>query len=85
MIILAKLTITKDANGEYRVPGPNGTEAQAYYTDDKADALDTARLEHPLTVFKFRTVAEHPVADATSYRIPGSTETFILPGRLVRR
>lgn len=28
---------------EYRVPGPNGTEAQAYYTNDKDDAEATAR------------------------------------------
>lgn len=28
---------------EYRVPGPNGTEAQACYTEDKEDAEDTAR------------------------------------------
>jgi hypothetical protein len=28
---------------EYRVTGPNGTEAQAYYTDDRNDALDTCR------------------------------------------
>ena len=27
---------------EYRVPGPAGTEAQAYYTDDRDDAIDTA-------------------------------------------
>ncbi len=28
---------------EFRVPGPAGTEAQAYYTDDKEDAEDTAK------------------------------------------
>lgn len=31
---------------EYRVPGPNGTEAQAYYTNDKEDAEETARAEY---------------------------------------
>jgi hypothetical protein len=30
--------------GEYRVPGPNNTEEQAYYTDDKQDAVDTAKV-----------------------------------------
>ena len=29
--------------GDYIVPGIDGTEAQAYYTDDKEDAYDTAR------------------------------------------
>ncbi len=28
---------------EYRVPGPDATEAQAYYTQDKDDAIDTAK------------------------------------------
>jgi len=28
---------------EYRVPGADGREASAYYTDDEADAKDTAR------------------------------------------
>ena len=32
--------------GEYRVPGPNKTEAQAYYTDDRQDAINTACLMH---------------------------------------
>lgn len=39
-----KVTILKDSGtGEYRVPGPAGTEAQAYYTDDRNDAVGTAR------------------------------------------
>lgn len=38
------VTILKDDNGEYRVPGPDGTEAQAYYTDDKQDAEGTAAM-----------------------------------------
>jgi len=29
---------------EYRVPGPKGSEAEAYYTSDKQDAIGTARL-----------------------------------------
>ncbi len=28
---------------EYRVPGPDATEAQACYTDDKDDAIGTAK------------------------------------------
>ena len=32
-----------DGDTEYRVPGPDGTEAQAYYTDDPEDAKSTAR------------------------------------------
>ena len=37
------VTILKNSStGEYRVPGPAGTEAQAYYTDDKQDAIGTA-------------------------------------------
>ena len=37
---------------EYRVPGPAGTlnEPQAYYTDDRQDAFDTARCEHGTAV-----------------------------------
>ena len=34
------------AYNEYRVPGKKGTEASAYYTDDKEDAIRTARAEH---------------------------------------
>ncbi len=30
-------------DGEYRVTGPDGTEAQAYYTDDREDAIGTAK------------------------------------------
>lgn len=35
--------VIKHYDGEYRVPGPDGTEAQAYYTNDKDDATATAR------------------------------------------
>lgn len=40
---MARITIRFDGE-EYRVPGPNGTEEQAYYTNDKDDAIGTARL-----------------------------------------
>ena len=37
-----KLTITIKFDGEeYRVPHPKGTEASAYYTDDREDAFIT--------------------------------------------
>jgi len=40
----ANITITYSLDwAEYRVPGPAGTEAQAYYTDDREDAEDTAK------------------------------------------
>lgn len=40
---------------EYRVPGPKGTEAQAYYTDDREDAIGTAKLVYGTeTVVKIR-------------------------------
>jgi hypothetical protein len=34
------------AYNEFRVPGKKGTEASAYYTDDKDDAIQTAIAEH---------------------------------------
>lgn len=37
------ITILQASWGEYRVPGPKGTEAQAYYTDDREDAVGTAK------------------------------------------
>lgn len=37
-------------NEEYRVPGPSGSEAQAYYTNDREDALGTARVVWGSTV-----------------------------------
>jgi hypothetical protein len=43
---MSTVTIRFDGE-EYRVPGPDGTEAQAYYTDDRTDAMETAALEHP--------------------------------------
>ena len=38
-----KITVRFDDSGEHRVPGPEKTEAQAYYTDDRDDAIWTAR------------------------------------------
>ena len=44
MANMKKVTILKNiSTGEYRVPGPAGTEAQAYYTDDRQDAVGTAK------------------------------------------
>jgi hypothetical protein len=41
---MKRITITRLVDwGEFRVPGPDGTEAQAYYTDDREDAIGTAR------------------------------------------
>ncbi len=52
------ITIKKSSTyNEYRVPGKKGTEASAYYTDDKQDAIDTAIAEHGKNiVIKFRSV-----------------------------
>ena len=38
-----KIVIRFDGE-EYRVPGPEGTEAQAHYTDDREDAIGTAKV-----------------------------------------
>jgi hypothetical protein len=65
MIIMAtekktktEITIKKHSGyGEYRVPGKKGTEASAYYTDTKEDAILTAQAEHGKNiVIKFRSV-----------------------------
>lgn len=37
--------IQRDACGEFRVPGTSGSEASSYYTNDKSDAVGTAKLE----------------------------------------
>ena len=37
------IVIRFDDTGEHRVPGPDGSEAQAYYASDREDAIDTAR------------------------------------------
>ena len=39
------ITIAYDVSDkEYRVPAPNDREAGAYYTNDRDDALGTARI-----------------------------------------
>ncbi len=50
--------ITKHVGyNEYRVPGKKGTEASAYYTDDKEDAIATAKAEHGKNItIKFKSV-----------------------------
>ena len=56
------VTIKKlaDWGDEYRVPSPDGTEAGAYYTDDKEDAINTARVMHgDDIVILFRTVRDN--------------------------
>ena len=54
------ITIEKDGStGEYRVPAQDGKEAGATYTDDKQDAIDTAKSIYGDDVkIKFRSVAE---------------------------
>lgn len=42
---MRKINIRFDGD-EYRVPGPDRTEAQAYYTDDREDAIDTCKAIH---------------------------------------
>lgn len=50
-----KITITK-TDDEFRVPGPGKTESSAYYTDDREDAIGTARAMWGKDVqFSFRT------------------------------
>jgi hypothetical protein len=50
-----KVVTIKKHYGEYRVPGKKGTEASAYYTDDKEDAILTAMAEHGKNItIKFR-------------------------------
>jgi len=52
-----KITIRFDGE-EYRVPGPEGTEAQAAYTDDRADAIGTAKAVFGADVgIRFKRVA----------------------------
>ena len=47
--------MARDDTGEHRVPGPDGTEAQAYYTDDRQDAIETARsIYGPRVSLRFR-------------------------------
>ncbi len=52
-VVIKKSTVYN----EYRVPGKKDTEASAYYTDDKDDAITTAKAEHgDNIVIKFRSV-----------------------------
>ena len=53
---MTTIIIRFDADGEHRVPGPDGTEAQAYYTNDRKDALDTAQLLHDGATIRFKKV-----------------------------
>jgi hypothetical protein len=52
------ITIRKNLTyNEYRVPGKKGTEASAYYSDDKEDAILTAIAEHGKNIIiKFKSV-----------------------------
>lgn len=56
---MRKLVITL-CDGEYRVPGPDGREATAYYTDDKGDALVTCADMHGAARVVVRSVDQHP-------------------------
>ena len=54
------ITIRKNISlNEYRVPGKRNTEASAYYTEEKEDAVLTAKDMHGKNVIiKFRSVRE---------------------------
>lgn len=55
------IIITKDDYDEFRVPGPDGREATAYYTDSKEDAKLTAgRMYGAGVTIRFKRVEEHP-------------------------
>lgn len=55
------IIITRNGDGEYRIPSKDGREAGAYYTGDKEDALATARAIWGERSFKVKTVETHPV------------------------
>jgi hypothetical protein len=40
------IIIQKNQDGEYRIPSPDFTEAGACYTDNKQEAVDTAKAIH---------------------------------------
>lgn len=42
-IVIPRIIIRFDGD-EYRVPGPDRTEAQARYTNDREDAIGTAKM-----------------------------------------
>ena len=54
------ITIRKNISfNEYRVPGKRNTEASAYYTEEKEDAVLTAKDMHGKNVIiKFKSVRE---------------------------
>ena len=69
-----KVTILKNTStGEYRVPGPAGTEAQAYYTDDRQDAVGTAKhmWKSYDIVFTFRHVPDFDKFNNPPKRLKG--------------
>lgn len=41
---MSRITIRKNVDGEFEVPAP--TKAELYFTDDKDDAIGTARMIH---------------------------------------
>ena len=55
--------ITKSYD-DFRVPHPKGGEGNAYYTNDKEDAINTASAmwkdHHTPVSFKIKSVQEHP-------------------------
>lgn len=58
------ITIIKNEDDEYRVPGLDRTEAQAYYTDDKDDAIKTTRAIYgPDVKIKFRMRRNNPAGN----------------------
>lgn len=50
------IIVIRKQDGEFRVPAPNGEEEGAYYTDDKDDAISTAKVmyDNDELVVKFR-------------------------------
>lgn len=63
------VTITRDADGEYRVPAPDNSEAGSYYTDDKEDARGAAMMiyndgvDGNVVCCRWRSVASHPIGE----------------------
>ena len=55
------LAVTFDGY-DFRVPAPDGSEAGSYYTDDKHDAVATARdmYRDPTITPRFYSVDQHP-------------------------